>query len=56
MKIKYGVGEPTQVWKSYTHYVDLETDYMYKLVDGEWVLGWIGGVPVDDPCYPYSCY
>lgn len=35
--IFYTTGEPQGQYGNYTLYVDLDTDTMYALVDGEWV-------------------
>lgn len=38
-KYKYDIGEPTLfISNSYNWYCDLEKDWHYQRVDGEWVL------------------
>lgn len=53
--ISYGVGEPTAPIAGATHYVDLETDYMYQFTNGEWVLYARNGIPLGDE-YLYGYY
>lgn len=54
-KISYGVGEPTAPIAGSNYYVDLETDYMYQYVNGEWVLYARHGIPLGDE-YLYGYY
>ena len=47
-KISYGLGEPTTTITGATHYVDLETDTMYELRAGSWVIIMKHSKPVDE--------
>ena len=45
-EISYGLGGPTTTITGVTHYVDLETDTMYELRAGSWVVIMKHGNPV----------
>ena len=47
-EISYGLGGPTTTITGATHYVDLETDTMYELRAGSWVVIMKHGNPVDE--------
>ena len=47
-EISYGLGGPTTTITGVTHYVDLETDTMYELRAGSWVIIMKHGKPVDE--------
>ena len=47
-EISYGLGGPTTTITGVTHYVDLETDTMYELRAGSWVIIMKNGNPVDE--------
>lgn len=49
IKVKYGYTEPTEkdIDKEHNRYVDLTTDYMYMLVEKQWVLITKNGFPVE---------
>ena len=47
-EISYGLGGPTTTITGVTHYVDLETDTMYELRAGSWVVTMKHGNPVDE--------
>ena len=39
----YAQGEPQGLIGNYTWYVDLDTDTMYELVDGSWIVRFRNG-------------
>lgn len=43
----YGQGEPQGLIGNYTWYVDLNTDTMYELVDGSWIVRFRNGEEVE---------
>ena len=45
-KTLYGIGEPNAETTGADWYVDLETDTMYELQDGEWVAMLQHGEPI----------
>ena len=47
-EISYGLGGPTTTITGVTHYVDLETDTMYELRAGSWVIIMKHCKPVDE--------
>ena len=54
MNIKYGIGSPSQDdAKTYTRYIDLDTNTTYDVQDGEWVIVAKHGTPVDKDGNPF---
>ena len=47
-EISYGLGGPTTTITGATHYIALETDTMYELRAGSWVVIMKHGNPVDE--------
>ena len=43
----YAQGEPQGLIGNYTWYVDLDTDTMYELVDGSWIVRFRNGEEVE---------
>ena len=43
----YTQGEPQGLIGNYTWYVDLDTDTMYELVDGSWIVRFRNGEEVE---------
>lgn len=43
----YGQGEPQGLIGNYTWYVDLDTDTVYELVDGSWIVRFRNGEEVE---------